>query len=75
MLPISRPSAAYTQQHRTVQQFDPSSLVSSMFSGLSNCTINITPQHLNINLQPPVMTHVDEFDEFDALVSSLPQDY
>jgi len=40
-----------------------------MFSGL------ITPQHLNINLQPPIMTQVDEFDEFDALVSSLPQHY
>ena len=68
------------QSQRRVMQLDSSSFVSSMFNGVSNCTINISPQQLNINLQPqnPIPQHIpkpDSVDEFDTLVNSIPTDF
>ena len=49
------------------------SMLSLMFSGLTNCTINITPQQLNVNLQP--QTAIRDVDDFDSIVNSLPENY
>ena len=47
---------------------DSSSWMSSMFHGLTNCTINISPQNFNVNFNP---TAKDVEDEFDTVVSGV----
>ena len=71
---------SHVQSQRRVMQLDSSSFISSMFNGVSNCTINISPQQLNVHLQPqgripqgPIPNH--PVDEFDALVNALPGDF
>ena len=51
---------------------DQSMLISSMFSGLNNCNITISPQNLHVHMQPSVQATHDEFDEFDSLIESIP---
>lgn len=51
-------------------------LMSSMFSGLNNCNITISPQNFHVHIQPTPIVAPDplpaDLDEFDALVKSLP---
>ena len=54
----------------SAKQLDPAGLFSSLFSGLTNCTINFAPQQLNINIGIGASHQQDE--EFDALVAKLP---
>ena len=54
----------------SAKQLDPAGLFSSLFSGLTNCTINFAPQQLNINIGVGASHQQDE--EFDALVAKLP---
>ena len=45
----------------------------SLFQGLNNCTVNITPQNFHVHFHrapPPTATSTQE--EFDALVQYLP---
>ena len=54
----------------SAKQLDPAGLFSSLFSGLTNCTIKFAPQQLNINIGIGASHQQDE--EFDALVAKLP---
>ena len=54
----------------SAKQFDPAGLFSSLFSGLTKCTINFAPQQLNVNTRVGASHQQDE--EFDALVAELP---
>lgn len=47
--------------------------MTSMFSGLNNCNITISPQNFHVHMQPQVQAADHEFDECDSLVASLPQ--
>ena len=51
----------------SAKQLDCTGLFSSLFSGLTNCTINIAPQQLNINIGVGSSHQQDE-----ALVAELP---
>ena len=43
-------SVSATQHRCSTKQGGPAVLISSLFSGLNNCTINFSPQNLNINV-------------------------
>ena len=49
-----------------------SMLMSSMFSGLNNCNITISPQNFHVHIQPAPDPLAADLDEFDAIVKSLP---
>ena len=53
-----------------------SMLTSSMFSGLNNCNITISPQNIHVHIQPTPAIAPDplaaDLDEFDAIVKLLP---
>ena len=74
--PVSTPQPP---QRQALQQLsmndrrvvDSSSWMSSMFNGLTNCTINITPQNFNVNFNPQPK---GVEDEFDTVVSSMKDD-
>ena len=57
-----------------------SMVMSSMFSGLNNCNISISPQNFHVHIQPAnapqpskaLLSLDSQLDEFDQLVESLP---
>ena len=69
-------SSTVQSQHR-VMQLGSSSFIFAMFNSLSNCTMDISPQQLNVNLHPkqPQNQVDDSLDEFDRLVNSVAADF
>ena len=59
-----------SEHHLHAKSAVPTGLFSSLFSGLSNCTINFAPKNINIGVGA-----VDsEVDEFDTIVSQMQAD-
>ena len=69
---------SYRMQQPSGVPNSASMVMSSMFSGLNNCNITISPQNFHVHIQPstapqPSLLSVDsQLDEFDQLVQSLP---
>lgn len=62
-----------SQQHLHFQKSraNPAGLFSSLFHGLTNCTINISPQNINIGVGIGEFAS-SEMDEFDSIVAEMP---
>ena len=45
----------------TQQQWN-GAMLGSLFSGLSNCTVNISPQNFVVNVNPPSTPYIPEVD-------------
>ncbi len=58
--PVNRMHAQTTMR----QQSHTPDFLGSMFSGLSNCSINISPQNLVVNIQQPQPAKQFDFEEF-----------
>ena len=57
----------------TTQQNGGAPFMGSLFQGLNNCTVNISPQNFHVHFhQAPQPTSTSTQEEFDALVQYLP---
>lgn len=72
---LSGPSVPSSTQERSslIQPVTPH-FISAMFNGLSNCTINFSPNNFTLNLNPQLVNAAAIEEEFDAVVDSLPDD-
>lgn len=59
--------------HFSNSRANPAGLFSSLFQGLTNCTINFSPQNINIGVGFGEFNS-SEIDEFDSIVVQMPMD-
>ena len=63
-----------SEQYLHAKSAFPAGLFSSLFNGLSNCTIKFAPKNINIGVSLGEFES-SEVDEFDTIVSQLQTDY
>lgn len=72
----SRAGPSYRMQQPSSVPNTASMVMSSMFSGLNNCNITLSPQNFHVHIQPATapkpLLQDSNLDEFDQLVQSLP---
>ena len=70
---VQQLEAAQKSRHISNSRANPAGLFSSLFQGLTNCTINFSPQSINIGVGFGEFAS-SEVDEFDSIVTELPMD-
>ena len=70
---VQQLEAAQKSRHISNSRANPAGLFSSLFQGLTNCTINFSPQSINIGVDFSEFAS-SEIDEFDSIVTEMPMD-
>ena len=70
---VKQLEAAQKSRHISNSRANPAGLFSSLFQGLTNCTINFSPQRINIGVAFGEFAS-SEMDEFDSIVTEMPMD-
>ena len=68
---VQQLEAAQKSRHISNSRANPAGLFSSLFQGLTNCTINFSPQSINIGVGFGEFASSD-MDEFDSIVTEMP---
>ena len=66
-----------SEHHLHAKSAVPAGLFSSLFHGVSHCTINFAPKTINIGVGVGLggVASTEEMDEFDSVVSDMPLDF
>ena len=66
-----------SEHHLHAKSAVPPGLFSSLFHGVSHCTINFAPKTINIGVGVGLgeVASTEEMDEFDSIVSDMPDSY
>ena len=64
-----------SEHHLHAKSAVPPGLFSSLFHGVSNCTINFAPKTINIGVGIGGVADTEVMDEFDSIVSDMALDF